>query len=132
MGRNPMETEFRNESSFDFSIYSQPPPQNWHGDPLCSFCFENWNWRFLEFCLNDLEWLKRIFGYLAGDFEVCMPQNYYYFYTDVGCELTISFLDVWQESLKFECLNIYYYYYFFFINCVIFFLILQHMLIFGN
>ncbi|XP_028090677.1 protein FAR-RED IMPAIRED RESPONSE 1-like [Camellia sinensis] len=27
-GHNPMETEFRNESSFDFSIYSQPPPQN--------------------------------------------------------------------------------------------------------
>ncbi|XP_028081102.1 protein FAR-RED IMPAIRED RESPONSE 1-like [Camellia sinensis] len=25
---NPMETEFKNESSFDFSIYSQPPPQN--------------------------------------------------------------------------------------------------------
>ncbi|KAF5960661.1 hypothetical protein HYC85_001870 [Camellia sinensis] len=28
VGHNPMETEFRNESSFDFSIYSQPPPQN--------------------------------------------------------------------------------------------------------
>ncbi|XP_028073452.1 uncharacterized protein LOC114275660 [Camellia sinensis] len=27
-GHNPMETEFRNEISFDLSIYSRPPPQN--------------------------------------------------------------------------------------------------------